>query len=167
MNEISYYNTFALVSLIAFILLTIMAVFIWVKLDVKHYFAVLTGSEARKTIDKIKQDAESGEVQTDRRRRGNRAVISWNTSEGLANGGSDATMPLNTDPEKTTLLNPGNGQSQADPYATMVLDTINQQSAAGGSLNINGNADEQSGYISTPGFVVEKEIVNTAGNDNS
>ena len=51
----------------------------------------------------------------------------------------DATMPLDMDPEKITLLNPDNGQSQADPYAT----------------------------ISTPGFVVEKEIVNTAGNGNS
>lgn len=134
MNEVSYYNTFALVSLIVFILLVILDIFIWIKLDIKHYLAVLSGSEARKSIDKIRQDAESGAVQADRRRRDNKAAISWGTSEGL--DGKDAGS------EETVLLQP-----DSDPYATMVLDTINQQSG-----------------ISTPGFVVEKEIVNTAGN---
>ena len=83
MSEVSYYNTFALVSLIVFILLVILDIFIWIKLDVRHYLAVLSGSEAKKSIDKIRQDAESGAVQADRRRRDNKAAISWGTSEGL------------------------------------------------------------------------------------
>ena len=137
MSEVSYYNTFALVSLIVFILLVILDIIIWVKLDVRHYLAVLSGSEAKKSIDKIRQDAESGAVQADRRRRDNRAAISWGTSEGLdsRDTGSEATVPL-----------------QADPYATMVLDTINQQIAE----------QSQQRNFTTPGFVVEKEIVNTA-----
>lgn len=137
MSEVSYYNTFALVSLIVFILLVILDIFIWIKLDVRHYLAVLSGSEAKKSIDKIRKDAESGAVQADRRRRDNKAAISWGTSEGLEkrDTGSDATVLL---------------QPDADPYATMVLDTINQQDK-----------------VSTPGFVVEKEIVNTAGNEKT
>ena len=76
MTEVSYYNTFALVSLIVFILLVVLDIVIWFKLDIRHYLAVLTGSEAKKTIDRIKQDAESGAVQADRRRRNGKAVIS-------------------------------------------------------------------------------------------
>ena len=48
MSEVSYYNTFALVSLIVFVLLVILDVIIWIKLDVRHYIAVLSGSEAKK-----------------------------------------------------------------------------------------------------------------------
>ena len=175
MTEVSYYNTFALVSLIVFILLIVLDIIIWFKLDIKHYLAVLTGSEAKKTIDRIKQDAESGAVQADRRRRDGKAVISWNTSEGLEDGRTSRSNKLLAyDSDKTVLLGQGTTQMQADPYATMVLDTINQQSARPQlqqtpMQNRNSESEEPQLYkpVSMPGFVVEKEIVNTAGNEKT
>ena len=192
MTEVSYYNTFALVSLIVCVLLVILDIFIWVKLDVKHYFAVLSGSEARKTIDKIKQAAESGEVQADRRRRSGKAVISWNTSEGLEDKRpyNRSGRPLSMDPEQTVLLSQGTGTAssmQADPYATMVLSTINQQTSqvqqpqyqqpqyqqpqpqpqSYASNRYESEEPQLYKPVSMPGFVVEKEIVNTAGNETT
>ena len=220
MTEVSYYNTFALISLIVFVLLVILDVIIWIKLDIRHYFAVLSGSEARKTIDKIKQDAESGAVQADRRRRGGNAAISWNTSEGLEEK-TPFRQPLSMDPDKTVLLgqgtalmqganpmqgtapmqgttllpgtNPMQGTApmqettllqsttamQADPYATMVLNTINQQTrpaqqpafkpqpAPQTSTRYETEGPQLYKPVSMPGFVVEKEIVNTAGSENN
>ena len=187
MTEVSYYNTFALVSLIVFILLVVLDIVIWFKLDIRHYLAVLTGSEAKKTIDRIKQDAESGAVQADRRRRNGKAVISWNTSEGLE-GKKTYQRPLSMDSEQTVLLGqsaaPAQGMSQmqgttllqgsasmqADPYATMVLSAIDQQPQ---QIPVSDRAADESEEprlykpVSMPGFVVEKEIVNTAGNEKT
>ena len=192
MTEVSYYNTFALVSLIVFILLVVLDIVIWFKLDIRHYLAVLTGSEAKKTIDRIKQDAESGAVQADRRRRNGKAVISWNTSEGLE-GKKTYQRPLSMDSEQTVLLGqsaaPAQGMSQmqgttllqgsasmqADPYATMVLSVIDQQSRdqQPQQIPVSDRAADESEEprlykpVSMPGFVVEKEIVNTAGNEKT
>ena len=87
------------------------------------------------------------------------------------------TRPLSMDPDKTVLLSQGETTTQAmtseqaDPYATMVLNTINQQTdvisqtqtQAGGSYVPEGYQNNET--VSMPGFVVEKEIVNTAGRE--
>ena len=125
MNNIEYYNMLSIISLVMFIILTAMAVIMWFKLDIRHYLAVLSGSEAKRSIDKIRKDAASGEVQVDRRRR-NKAVVSWNTSESLDGTAASVSRKLSSvpnqsyDPDKTMVL------GQADPYATMVLSQLNQ-----------------------------------------
>ncbi len=135
MNTVEYYNMLSIISAFISVLLTVMAVVMWLKLDVRHYLAVLSGSEAKRSIDKIKKDAESGAVQADLKRRNNKAVITWNTSEGLEDaydlrnrGTKDGTMLLGAgtpkaravyeDPNKTMVL------ATAQEYATTVLDRI-------------------------------------------
>ncbi|MCR5669768.1 MAG: hypothetical protein K6G10_02080 [Butyrivibrio sp.] len=134
MDSIGNYNILALVSLVISLLLLTMAVVMWFKLDIRHYLAVLTGSEAKRSIDKIKKDAESGAVQADRSRRRNKAVISWNTSEGLMEkrGDANATVVLGT-------------AGSATDYATVVLGQINEKTS-------EASADGS--------FILEKEIVN-------
>ena len=104
---------------LSFILL-VTAVFLWFFLDISHYIAVLTGSEARKGVGQIKQSATSGRVQDDLRRKSVNAVISWNTSGQLNQNKKSNTakmMPnqgmtvLMTDrDDRTMLLAPGEGE---------------------------------------------------------
>ena len=177
MSNIEYYNLLSLISLVMFIVLTIMAVIMWFKLDVMHYVAVLTGSEAKRSIDKIRKDAASGEVQLDRRRR-NKAVVSWNTSEGLEDTPAAISHKLaavsqaqpaamNYDPEKTMVL------GQPDAYATMVLSQIGQAGAQPQNAPYTAPAQSSSYEPAEPpvevpvhrpafDFIVEKEITNSA-----
>ncbi|MCR5156343.1 MAG: hypothetical protein K6C96_06650 [Butyrivibrio sp.] len=168
MNNIEYYNLLSVISLVMFIILTAMAVIMWFKLDIRHYLAVLTGSEAKRSIDKIRKDAASGEIQADRRRR-NKAVVSWNTSENLDGTAADISRKLASssqsaqsyDPDKTTVL------GQPDPYATMVLSRLDQPQQNVVAEPILKPEAEQTPAPSpapspTPGFVVEKDITNTA-----
>ena len=178
MNNIEYYNLLSVVSLAMFVVLTVMAIIMWFKLDIRHYIAVLTGSEARRNIDRIKKDAASGEVQTDRRRK-NKAVVSWNASEETAGAKVDYSrnVPASSakdmayDPDKTVVL------GQPDPYATMVLSEIDRQASMETTLLTQGPEEAQSAMQpsasvqpsapvqpsasvqpAAPGFVVEKDI---------
>ena len=174
MNSIEYYNLLSVISLVMFIILTVMAIIMWFKLDVMHYFAVLTGSEAKRSIDKIRKDAASGEVQQDRRRK-NKAVVSWNTSDSLDNSPASISHKLaavaNTgaqatgfDPDKTTVL------GQPDPYATMVLNQLDKAPVYSKPVAAAPivKPQEAPAAAKTPepapafDFVVEKEIKNSA-----
>jgi hypothetical protein len=78
-----YENLSVVLGVLGFILL-LAAVFLWFFLDVRHYIAVLTGSEAKKEVGMIRQAATSGQVQADMKyNRTSGAVISWNTSGQL------------------------------------------------------------------------------------
>ena len=73
-----YENLSVILGVLGFILL-LSAVFLWFFLDVGHYIAVLTGSEAKKGVGMIRQAATSGQVQADMMyNRTSGAVISWN-----------------------------------------------------------------------------------------
>ena len=177
MSSVEYYNLLSVISLVMFVILTVMAIVMWFKLDIMHYFAVLTGSEAKRSIDKIRKDAASGEVQLDRHRR-NKAIVSWNTSEGLADTPAAISHKLAAvsqaqpaamkyDPEKTMVL------GQPDPYATMVLGQIGQAGSQPQSASYAAPAQSANNAPSEPpvevpvhrpafDFIVEKEITNSA-----
>ena len=91
-----------------------LAIFMWIKLDIRHYIFVLTGTEAKRSIESIRQRAADGSVNTDMGSRRNRAKITWNTSDDLAGPG----ITYEGD-EKTTLLDVG-----GDPDATTLLDAM-------------------------------------------
>ena len=114
MTTIEYYNLLSVITLVMFVGLIILIIFLWFKMDIGHYIAVLTGSEARKSINKIKKDAESGIVQSDGRKRDNRATISWNTSGKLKTSGKMGSAGLKFD--KNTI------KEQAPIEPTLLLD---------------------------------------------
>lgn len=82
-SYIGYYNQLALITGIVGIVLLLIAILLWFKLDVKHYFAVLTGQDAKKQIERIRSDASRGNIQGALRSKNNGAVIAWNTSGNL------------------------------------------------------------------------------------
>ena len=142
MSDVQLYNIMAIISAAAALVMLILAIVIWVKLDIKHYIAVLTGSEARKSIESLQKSAEAGSIHADVYGKNNKARISWNTSEGLARVAAmeiseddgtvmlAATGTMNRD-ESTTVL------ESSEDYATTVLNAIKESE-----------------------FVVEREIVN-------
>ena len=142
MNDIQLYNIMAIISAVTAFIMLILAIVMWFKLDIRHYIAVLTGSEARKSIESLQKSAEAGNIHADVYGKNNKAKISWNTSEGLARvaameiSDEDGTVMLAATgtmmrDDSTTVL-----QSSED-YATTVLDAIKESE-----------------------FVVEREIVN-------
>ncbi|MBO4458818.1 MAG: hypothetical protein J5802_13965 [Butyrivibrio sp.] len=142
MNDIQLYNIMAIISVVTAFIMLILAIVMWFKLDIRHYIAVLTGSEARKSIESLQKSAEAGNIHADVYGKNNKAKISWNTSEGLARvaameiSDEDGTVMLAATgtmmrDDSTTVL-----QSSED-YATTVLDAIKESE-----------------------FVVEREIVN-------
>ncbi|MBO4912168.1 MAG: hypothetical protein J5504_05520 [Butyrivibrio sp.] len=142
MNDIELYNLMALISAgVAFIML-VLAIVMWIKLDIRHYIAVLTGTEARKKIENLKKSAEAGSVHADVYGRNNKAKVSWNTSEGLARV---AAMEISDDDGTVVLAPTGTMQREdgttvlesSEDYATTVLNAIKDSE-----------------------FVVEREIVN-------
>ena len=149
MNNIQYYNLLAIIALILCIIMATMAVVIWFKLEIKHNLAILSGSEARKSISKIKRDAESGAVQADRRSRGSKAVISWNTSGDL-----DDYTP-------TVTENPGfTNETTGNPKATTVL----RQGDVKGTTVLQKTGSKETTLLGQSGFVVERELVNKSDN---
>lgn len=86
-----YYNQLAIIMGCVSLFMIVMAVVLWFKLDIKHYFSVLTGSDARKQIDRIRNDAMQGAVQGNLRMRRN-SVIAWNTSGDLDRRSLDKRM---------------------------------------------------------------------------
>lgn len=144
MENVQYYYNLAIIMAVASAFMLVLTILIWIKLDIRRSFAVLSGSEAKRDIDQIRKDAASGNVQGDLRRKGAHAVISWNTSERLEKGGSSVgTVPLmgESDADKTVLLNPA---GMADSDATVVL----------GASNIPATPNAP---VSNPDFVIERE----------
>jgi hypothetical protein len=114
-----------------------LAIIMWVKLDIKHYISVLTGSEAKKSIEKIRENAQKGGVHADLFGKDNKAKISWNTSEGLS---STTTETLFKNLEDQALKDKSYATTEllsSSDYATTVLEAIKDSE-----------------------FVVEREIVN-------
>lgn len=90
MEAVQYYNVLSIIlAVVAFIML-ILSVIIWFKLNIRRDFAVLSGSEAKRDIERIRREAQAGTVQADLRMKRQGAAISWNTSESL----SDSKKPL-------------------------------------------------------------------------
>lgn len=112
MQTVNLYNQLALILGVLSFILLLAAVFLWFLLDIRHYIAVLTGSEAKKGVGMIKRAASSGRVQDDLRRKGTGAVISWNTSGKLA---------------QTGQMGKNNFSSASDPGATMLFDENNSE----------------------------------------
>ncbi|MDC7292411.1 hypothetical protein [Butyrivibrio sp. AE3009] len=80
-----YENLSVVLGVLGFIFL-LAAVFLFFFLDVGHYIAVLTGSEAKKGVGMIRQAATAGQVQADvQMMRSTGAVISWNNTSGSLN----------------------------------------------------------------------------------
>jgi len=141
MGDIELYNMMALISLGVALVMLVLAIVMWIKLDIRHYIAVLTGTEARKKIENIRKSSEAGSIHADVYGTGNRAKLSWNTSESLARvaemeiSDEDGTVilaPTGTiRREGTTVL------ESSEEYATTVLNAIKDSE-----------------------FVVEREIVN-------
>ena len=100
-----YENLSVILGVLGFILL-LAAVFLWFFLDVGHYIAVLTGSEAKKGVGMIRQAATSGQVQADMLyNRTSGAVISWN---------GNTSGPLNRQPVRNTgRMLPGRNPNMA------------------------------------------------------
>jgi hypothetical protein len=115
MENVEYYKTLAIICLVTAIIMAALAILLWVKLNIRRDLAVLTGSEARRDIEKIKKDAASGAVQNTLRSKNNGAVISWNTSGDLDSNSEDA--------DKTVLLDEAKEGAYEDPNATILLDT--------------------------------------------
>ena len=80
MNDIELYNLMAIISAAVAFIMLVLAIVMWVKLDIKHYIAVLTGTEARKRIENIRRSSEAGSDQDDVYSRNNKAKLSWNTT---------------------------------------------------------------------------------------
>lgn len=147
----------------------ILTILLWFKLNIKRDFAVLSGSEAKKDIEKIRKEAQAGTVQADLRMKRQGAAISWNTSErlenegsttlseklrGLSQAGNNKAAYLNQyqsisqiDPNQTVLLNENGSDATAafegaDPGATTVLgaDTSNGTTVLGMPPVSNGAA---------------------------
>ena len=141
MSDIELYNLMAIISAGVSLIMLILAIVMWIKLDIRHYIAVLTGTEARKRIENLRKSAEAGSVRADVYGSNNKAKLSWNTSEGLARV---AAMEI-SDEDGTVVLAPtGTMQREgttvlesSQEYATTVLDAIKDSE-----------------------FVVEREIVN-------
>ena len=53
MNDIELYNLMALISAGVALIMLVLAIVMWIKLDIRHYIAVLTGTEARKRIENL------------------------------------------------------------------------------------------------------------------
>lgn len=135
MGNIEYYKLLSVIMGVSAAVMLILTLVLWFKLNIKRDFAVLTGSEAKKDIEKIRKEAQAGTVQADLRKKRQGAAISWNTSEGLdGNGavslsaklrglsqpGGEGTVLLSQgqiDPNQTVLL----GSSAGDSDATTVL----------------------------------------------
>lgn len=177
MTTIEFFNLLSTICLVMFVIMLVVAIVLWIRLDVRHYLAILSGSEARKSIEKIRRDAESGLVQADRRKRDNRAVISWNTSGKLKNSGSMARfshefsnrMPLQQPIEATTLLDQPEIEAttileQPQMEATMLLNPPPQPSAPAQQFEQTTLLDtfSQQPQQAPAGFVVEKEIISTS-----
>lgn len=87
MEKVQYYSVMALIMAIVAGVMLLLSILIWFKLNIKRDLAILTGSEARRDIERIRSEAAAGTVQADLRRKSNRgSVISWNTSERLNSG---------------------------------------------------------------------------------
>ncbi len=111
----------------------ILTLILWFKLNIKRDFAVLSGSEAKRDIEKIRKEAQAGTVQADLRKKRQGAAISWNTSEGLdGNGAASLSAKLRglSQPggDQTVLLN--QGQSQMNPNQTVLLGQSSADAAA-------------------------------------
>lgn len=103
---------------VAAVFMLFLSVVIWIKLDVKRNISILSGTDARRNIDKIRKEAAAGKVQAEQRRKGEGSVISWNTSGNLdLQLVNDKTVPLadnvqppapvgNSDEDATVLLSP-------------------------------------------------------------
>lgn len=110
-----YENLSVVLGVLGFIFL-LAAVFLFFFLDVKHYIAVLTGSEARKGVGMIRQAATAGQVQADvRMMRSTGAVISWN---------GNTSGPLGKQPVRNTgRMIPGMQNGMPSNNAMTVLMT--------------------------------------------
>lgn len=118
MVDAQYYFNLSLLMTIAAVIMLAMTIIIWIKLDIRHNLAVLTGRDARKNIDKIRKDAASGNVQANLRGKGRGPVISWNTSANLNfQPADDKTVPLTQDPDPVV----GASGAAADEEATVLL----------------------------------------------
>ena len=111
MSDIELYNLMAIISAGVSLIMLILAIVMWIKLDIRHYIA-----------------AEAGSVHADVYGSNNKAKLSWNTSEGLARV---AAMEI-SDEDGTVVLAPtGTMQREgttvlesSQEYATTVLDAI-------------------------------------------
>ena len=141
MNDIELYNLMALISAGVSLIMLVLAIVMWIKLDIRHYIAVLTGTEARKRIENLRKAAEAGSVHADVYGSNNKAKLSWNTSEGLARV---AAMEI-SDEDGTVVLAP-TGTMQRE--GTTVLESSEEYA----TTVLNAIKDSE--------FVVEREIVN-------
>ncbi|MBE5842482.1 hypothetical protein SAMN02910275_01080 [Butyrivibrio sp. INlla18] len=137
MSNIQFYNLMSIIMAAMSLIMLALAIIMWVKLDIKHYISVLTGSEAKKSIEKIRENAQKGGVHADLFGKDNKAKISWNTSEGLS---STTTETLFKNLEDQALKDKSYATTEllsSSDYATTVLEAIKDSE-----------------------FVVEREIVN-------
>ena len=141
MSDIELYNLMAIISAGVALIMLVLAIVMWIKLDIKHYIAVLTGTEARKRIENLRKSAEAGSVHADVYGGNNKAKLSWNTSEGLARV---AAMEI-SDEDGTVVLAP-TGTMQREGT------TVRESSEEYATTVLNAIKDSE--------FVVEREIVN-------
>ena len=118
MGNIQYYNDLSALMGAAAVFMLFLSVVIWIKLDVKRNISILSGTDARKNIDKIRKEAAAGKVQAEQRRKGEGSVISWNTSGNLdlqlvndktvplAENAQPPVTPRSADEDATVLLSP-------------------------------------------------------------
>lgn len=140
MGNIEYYKLLSVIMGVSAVVMLILTLILWFKLNIKRDFAVLSGSEAKRDIEKIRKEAQAGTVQADLRKKRQGAAISWNTSEGLdGNGAASLSAKLRglSQPggDQTVLLN--QGQSQMDPNQTVLLG----QSSADAAVSFGGASE--------------------------
>ncbi len=81
-DNIEYFKMVGTVSTIIAVVMLLLAILMWFKLDMFHYIMVLSGTGARKGAEKIRRAAQEQGGQSGMLG-GNKAVVSWNTSESL------------------------------------------------------------------------------------
>lgn len=155
-SYIGYYNQLALITGIVGIVLLLIAILLWFKLDVKHYFAVLTGQDAKKQIERIRSDAARGNIQGALRSKNNGAVIAWNTSgnlDGRSNvrsGGKNSGRILSRNTGRTY----GNGAPMNRPMNNSGAMGYDQQTTliGGGAPNGDQTTLLGAGPVNNAGF---------------
>ena len=104
MSNIEFYNLMSIIMAAMSLIMLVLAIVMWIKLDIKHYISVLTGSEAKQSIEKIRENAQNG------------GGLSGTTTETLFKNLED--QALKDKSYATTAL-----LSSSD-YATTVLEAI-------------------------------------------
>lgn len=142
MGNIEYYKLLSVIMGVSSAVMLILTLILWFKLNIKRDFAVLSGSEAKKDIEKIRKEAQAGTVQADLRMKRQGAAISWNTSERLENEDSTTLSEKlrglsQAGNNKAAYLNQYQSISQIDPNQTVLLG----QSSADAAVSFGGASE--------------------------